>query len=85
MISTFYRLTGATRKSSAAAPRRYVNAKVVLLGEGTVGKTSLAHRLIEDRYVVQDRTHGMNVWRLDLPPSSEPRRSRRKEAHSPSN
>lgn len=49
------------------ATRRYVNAKVVLLGEGTVGKTSLAHRLIEDRYVVQDRTHGMNVWRLDLP------------------
>ena len=44
-----------------------MNAKVVLLGEGTVGKTSLAHRLIEDRYVVRDRTHGMNVWRLDLP------------------
>ena len=32
-----------------------------------VGKTSLAHRLIEDEYVVKDRTHGMNVWRLDLP------------------
>lgn len=47
--------------------RRYVNAKVVLLGEGTVGKTSLAHRLIEDRYVVRDRTHGMNVWPLELP------------------
>ncbi|MBN1928470.1 MAG: TIR domain-containing protein [Chlorobiaceae bacterium] len=47
--------------------RRYVNAKVVLLGEGTVGKTSLAHRLIEDKYVVKDRTHGMNVWPLPLP------------------
>ncbi len=47
--------------------RRYVNAKVVLLGEGTVGKTSLAHRLIDDEYVVRDRTHGLNVWRLDLP------------------
>ena len=44
-----------------------MNAKVVLLGEGTVGKTSLAHRLIEDKYVIRDRTHGMNVWRLDLP------------------
>lgn len=47
--------------------RRYVTAKVVLIGEGTVGKTSLAHRLIEDHYVVRDRTHGMNVWPLDLP------------------
>ena len=44
-----------------------MNAKVVLIGEGTVGKTSLAHRLIEDQYVVSDRTHGMNVWPLDLP------------------
>ena len=33
----------------------------------TVGKTSLAHRLIEDKYVVKDRTHGMNVWPLALP------------------
>ena len=39
----------------------------MLLGEGTVGKTSLAHRLIEDKYVKTDSTHGMNVWRLDLP------------------
>jgi len=44
-----------------------VNAKVVLIGEGAVGKTSLAHRLIDDKYVIRDRTHGMNVWRLDLP------------------
>ncbi|MCE9610702.1 MAG: TIR domain-containing protein [Chthoniobacter sp.] len=62
-----YSLLRAPAASSAETTRRYVNAKVVLLGEGTVGKTSLAHRLIEDRYVVQDRTHGMNVWRLELP------------------
>jgi WD40 repeat protein/RNase P subunit RPR2 len=62
-----YRLTDVHPKPPTDETRRYVNAKVVLLGEGTVGKTSLAHRLIEDRYVVQDRTHGMNVWRLDLP------------------
>ena len=60
------------RISYSAAPpgetgRRYVNAKVVLIGEGAVGKTSLAHRLIEDKYVIRDRTHGMNVWRLELP------------------
>jgi WD40 repeat protein len=63
------RLTTARPAPSAEATRRYVNAKVVLLGEGTVGKTSLAHRLIEDKYVIRDRTHGMNVWRLDLPPN----------------
>ncbi len=63
-----YRLTGVRSRPSADAPRRYVNAKVVLLGEGTAGKTSLAHRLIDDTYVIPDRTHGMSVWRLDLPP-----------------
>jgi WD40 repeat protein/RNase P subunit RPR2 len=66
-----YRLTGARHTQSAEAARRYVNAKVVLLGEGTVGKTSLAHRLIDDEYVIKDRTHGMNVWRLDLPLPSD--------------
>src|SRR6185312_5570196 len=62
-----YRLTSVHSVSVPAPVRRYVNAKVVLLGEGAVGKTSLAHRLIEDKYVVRDRTHGMNVWRLSLP------------------
>jgi WD40 repeat protein len=62
-----YRLTGAHSSPSSEMARRYVNAKVILLGEGTVGKTSLAHRLIDDQYVIRDRTHGMNVWRLDLP------------------
>lgn len=67
-----YRLTAVRAAPSAEPTRRYVNAKVVLLGEGTVGKTSLAHRLIEDKYVVKDRTHGMNVWRLDLAPHPGP-------------
>lgn len=62
-----YRLTGTRAAQPAEATRRYVNAKIVLIGEGSVGKTSLAHRLTEDRYVVRDRTHGMNVWPLDLP------------------
>ncbi|HEV7507823.1 MAG TPA: TIR domain-containing protein [Thermoanaerobaculia bacterium] len=62
-----YRLTGVRAALPAEATRRYVNAKVVLIGEGLVGKTSLAHRLIEDRYVIRDRTHGMNVWPLELP------------------
>ena len=62
-----YRLTRARAALTSEHTRRYVNAKVVLLGEGTVGKTSLAHRLIDDKYVVKDRTHGMNVWPLPLP------------------
>ena len=62
-----YRLTRARPAPPTETTRRYVNAKVVLIGEGTVGKTSLAHRLIDDEYVIRDRTHGMNVWRLDLP------------------
>ena len=61
-----YRLTGRSTAQTAEPSSRYVNAKVVLLGEGSVGKTSLAHRLIEDQYVVKDRTHGMNVWTLQL-------------------
>jgi GTPase SAR1 family protein/DNA-directed RNA polymerase subunit RPC12/RpoP len=62
-----YNLSVANAGLFREPARRYLNAKVVLLGEGTVGKTSLAHRLTEDKYVVRDRTHGMNVWRLDLP------------------
>jgi WD40 repeat protein len=62
-----YRVQEARSIRTAGGGRRYVNAKVVLLGEGTVGKTSLAHRLIDDEYVVRDRTHGMNVWPLELP------------------
>jgi small GTP-binding protein len=71
-----YRLT-----QPAAAPlptRRYVNAKVVLVGESGVGKSGLAHRLIENRFVQTDSTHGMQVWQLSL--SSAPSATEEREA-----
>jgi GTPase SAR1 family protein len=61
-----YRIADLVRPSTADGTRRYVNAKVVLVGQPGVGKSALAHRLVEDRYVQTDSTHGMNVWQLDL-------------------
>jgi signal recognition particle receptor subunit beta len=58
---------GKFSATSAEPERRYVNAKIVLVGQSGVGKTALAHRLIEDKSVKTLSTHGMNVWRLDLP------------------
>ncbi len=46
---------------------RYINAKVVLVGETGVGKTGLALRLCEDRWEPTESTHGMIVSRLELP------------------
>jgi GTPase SAR1 family protein/RNase P subunit RPR2 len=62
-----YRLSAVRVVPPAESVRRYVNAKVVLVGESGVGKSGLAHRLIEDRFVPTPSTHGMQVWRLDLP------------------
>ena len=67
-----YRLSALLTAPSAELARRYVNAKVVLVGESGVGKSGLAHRLVEDRFVPTASTHGMQVWRLDLPDSPQP-------------
>ncbi len=66
-----YRLTGVKAAPPAEVSARYVNAKVVLVGESGVGKSGLAHRLIEDQFVPTYSTHGMGVWRLDLPLGAE--------------
>jgi len=59
----------------------YTSAKIVLVGESNVGKSCLALRLTEDRYVEQGTTHGMKIWvmspdKLDptFRPSSEEKR-----------
>jgi WD40 repeat protein len=47
---------------------RYTNAKIVLVGESGVGKTSLAYRLAENRWEMAPSTHGMKVSPLKLSP-----------------
>jgi small GTP-binding protein len=43
----------------------YISAKVVLVGESDVGKSSLALRLAENRYEDgMKSTHGMRIWTL---------------------
>jgi small GTP-binding protein len=41
-----------------------VSAKVVLVGEGRAGKSSLALRMAQDRYEEMESTHGMRFWSL---------------------
>lgn len=59
-----------------------VSAKVVLVGEGRAGKSSLALRLAEDRYEELPSTHGMRLWPLDsarLSAEPSPSTSERRE------
>jgi len=42
----------------------YTSAKIVLVGESSVGKSCLALRLAEDRYEEQGTTHGMRLWTM---------------------
>ena len=44
---------------------RYVNAKVILLGDTGVGKSGLGLVLSGQSYQPTDSTHGRNVWTLD--------------------
>lgn len=41
---------------------QYTSAKIVLVGESNVGKSSLAFRLSEWYYEEQGTTHGMRIW-----------------------
>lgn len=45
----------------------YVNAKVVIIGEGQIGKTTLGYRLVKNDYCEVMRSHGANVWQLEVP------------------
>jgi small GTP-binding protein len=41
---------------------RYTTAKIALVGDGSVGKTTLGHRLIAGEFKVFPRTHGQQFW-----------------------
>jgi GTPase SAR1 family protein len=49
---------------------RYTNAKVLLVGETGVGKSGLAYRLTEDRFVPTISTDGAWATQLKLPEES---------------
>jgi WD40 repeat protein len=51
--------------SAHADSRRYVNAKVVLLGDTGVGKSGLGLVLSGQEYQPTDSTHGRRVWTFD--------------------
>jgi WD40 repeat protein/GTPase SAR1 family protein/predicted MPP superfamily phosphohydrolase len=47
-----------------AIPSSYVSAKVVLIGESSVGKSCLALRMATGEYKELGTTHGMRTWRM---------------------
>ena len=53
--------------------RRYVNAKVVLLGDTGVGKSGLGLVLAGQEYQPTESTHGRRVWTFDTREVEDPR------------
>ncbi len=48
----------------------YVNAKVVLVGESSVGKSGLGIRIAESQFRTTESTHGAQFWHIPLPPQA---------------
>ncbi|UCH97827.1 MAG: hypothetical protein JSV88_13500, partial [Candidatus Aminicenantes bacterium] len=49
-------------KPTTAKSVTYTNAKVVLMGETSTGKTCIARALMGEPFLPQESTHGMKVW-----------------------
>ena len=54
--------SGVLAGSGSATDKRYRNAKVVLMGDTSVGKSGLALVLTGHNYEVTESTHGRKVW-----------------------
>jgi len=54
----------STAKTPAIAQSSYTSAKVVLIGESSVGKSCLALRLATGEYHEMGTTHGMTTWKM---------------------
>ena len=58
------------KDTAKSATVHEVSAKVVLVGEGRVGKSCLALRMVEDQYQELESTHGMRFWSLPVEQSA---------------
>src|SRR5262249_37164858 len=56
---------------TTVVPYSYVSAKVVLIGESSVGKSCLALRMATGEYKEMGTTHGMRTWNM-LPEQLDP-------------
>lgn len=52
----------STKTSLAAATIHHTTAKIVLLGDHSVGKSALGYRLIHNKFERQESTHGQQFW-----------------------
>ena len=52
----------STREAAAARAAHYTTAKIVLIGDHSVGKSALGHRLIHGVFKEQASTHGQQFW-----------------------
>ena len=60
-----WELAGMLRAGRRAGKSElYTNAKVVLVGETSVGKTCLARAMLGERFEPQESTHGRHVWTI---------------------
>ena len=58
-------LLGGRGSPAPGLSRQYTNAKVVVVGDQSVGKTGLARALMGEEFIATESTHGRHVWTLD--------------------